>query len=46
LSLPLDSFFESKEKETTFPHDGHWNESGHENAAAAIDEFLKELKVF
>lgn len=44
--LALDPYFESKERETTFAHDKHWNPIGHQMAAKAISDFLKEIKVF
>lgn len=44
--LALDPYFESKEKQTTFAHDKHWNSSGHQIAANAISDFLHKLKIF
>jgi len=44
--LALDPYFESKERQTTFAHDRHWNQIGHQIAAKAISDFLKEIKVF
>jgi hypothetical protein len=44
--LALDSYFEGMEKETTFPHDGHWNSFGHSKAAMAISEFLCDRGIF
>jgi hypothetical protein len=44
--LALDPYFESKERQTTFAHDKHWNPIGHQIAANAINDFLKEIKVF
>ena len=44
--LPLDSTFRPSGRDVTFPHDGHWNEAGHETAAAAIERFMHELGIF
>ena len=44
--LQLDEYFESKGASVKFPHDGHWNADGHAIAANAIDEFLRELRLF
>jgi hypothetical protein len=44
--LALDAHFESAPTRGTFPHDRHWNASGHEIAANAIDAFLRESGVF
>jgi len=44
--LALDPYFESKERQTTFAHDKHWNPIGHQIAANAISNFLKKIKVF
>jgi len=44
--LALDPYFESKERQTTFAHDKHWNPIGHQIAANSISNFLRESKVF
>jgi hypothetical protein len=44
--LALDPYFELKEGQLTFSRDKHWNPIGHQIAARAISDFLKEIKVF
>jgi len=44
--LPLDAHFESAVTSVTFPHDRHWNATGHGIAANAIGAFLRESGVF
>ena len=43
--LPLDDWFDRADIETTIPHDHHWNASGHELAAGAIEEFLSRERL-
>jgi hypothetical protein len=44
--LPLDAYFAASGARVEFPHDPHWNATGHEIAAKAIDAFLGEAGVF
>lgn len=41
--LALDASFSGRGEPLTFPHDDHWNSSGHRVTAAAIGEFLAKL---
>jgi hypothetical protein len=43
--LPLDAYFRNRLVSTTFPHDLHWNPTGHEIAANAVDAFLLRIGV-
>ncbi|NUM72823.1 SGNH/GDSL hydrolase family protein [candidate division KSB1 bacterium] len=44
--LPLDPYFLNFERQATFPHDEHWNACGHQIAAHALEQFLKDIDVF
>jgi len=44
--LPLDAQFASAATRTSFLHDTHWNASGHEIAANAIDAFFWKSGLF
>jgi len=44
--LSLNPYFELKEGQLTFSHDKHWNPIGHQIAANAVSDFLREIKVF
>lgn len=44
--LPLDSYFASSREKLSFPHDHHWNSTGHETAARAIEHLLEDLNIF
>ena len=44
--LMLNPFLDSAKSTFTFPHDRHWNATGHEIVAKAIDGFLLQLGIF
>jgi hypothetical protein len=44
--LSLDESFSEAEDRVTFPHDGHWNPTGHYLAAETIERFLRDQGVF
>ena len=44
--LPLDAALSESREPITFPHDPHWNATGHRLAADAIDSFLRQQRIF
>jgi hypothetical protein len=44
--LPLDAALAQSRQAITFPHDPHWNATGHRIAADAIDAFLRQQGIF
>ena len=44
--LPLDPALKTSGQSYTFPHDTHWNATGHRIAADAIDAFLRQQGIF
>jgi hypothetical protein len=44
--LPLDDALAQSRQAITFPHDDHWNATGHRLAADALDAFLRRQEIF